>query len=125
MTRLSVAERAYSSAAVPARDPRQAEYAALGRVSHQLRRAAERRDSDFAGFAAALAQNRRLWTLLAADVADPGNRLDGELRGRIFWLAEFVIAETGRALGGEGDVEALIDVNAAIMQGLRGPGEAA
>ena len=54
------------------------------------------------------------------DVAQPENALPNDLRARIFWLAEFIEAETRKLLRGAGDPAVLIEINAATMQGLRG-----
>ena len=118
---MNVAEQArqtYARAAAPIQSPRQSEYAVIGKITHQLRDAARRKDTDFPAFAAALHRNRALWATLAVDIASPDNALPEDLRGRLFWLAEFTDAETGRILGGKGDVAALVEVNAAVMHGL-------
>lgn len=120
MTLAQRAHSAYAQAAKPLRSQRATEYDAFSKISHKLRDAARDRDHNFPAFAAALADNRRLWTTLAVDVAQPENALPDDLRARIFWLAEFAEAETRRLLRGAGDARVLIEINAAIMQGLRG-----
>jgi len=85
-----------------------------------LRSAADANPPDFSRLAGALHLNRQLWTRLAADVADQGNPLPEELRARIFYLAEFTAAHTGRVLRGRATVDALIEVNLAVMRGLSG-----
>jgi flagellar protein FlaF len=83
-----------------------------------LRSAADADPPDFPRLAQALHLNRQLWTRLAADVADNANPLPEDLRARIFYLAEFTAAHSGRVLRGRASVEALIDVNLAVMRGL-------
>ena len=119
---MKVVERAregYGRNAVPIKSHRDSEYEAIARISHRLRRAAGNRASNFPEYVAALSENNRLWTTLAVDVAQPENRLPKELRARLFWLAEFTSHETRRILKGDGDVAVLIEVNAAVLQGLR------
>lgn len=71
-------------------------------------------------FAAALHENSRLWTALAIDLSHPDNGLPVDLRARLLSLASFVFKETGRILSGDGgDPNALVDMNLAIMRGLR------
>ncbi|MGI9388682.1 MAG: flagellar biosynthesis regulator FlaF [Boseongicola sp.] len=120
MTLVQRAQSAYAKAATPVRSQRSVEYDAFSKISHTLRDAALDRDRNFPAFAAALADNRRLWTTLAVDVAQSENALPEDLRARIFWLAEFAEAETREILRGAGDARVLIEINAAIMQGLRG-----
>lgn len=120
---MNVVERAregYGRAAVPIKSHRAAEYETIARISHRLRAAAKIRKTHYAEFVAALHENSRLWTTLAVDVANPDNGLPRDLRARLFWLAEFTDKETRRILRNEGDVAILIEVNAAVLQGLRG-----
>ena len=74
--------------------------------------------------AQAIFDNRNLWTLLAADVSDPDNQLPEALRAQIFYLAEFTNVHSRRVIDGTATVDALVDVNAAIMAGLRQQSEA-
>ncbi len=120
---MNVVERAqdgYGRNAVHMKSPRAAEYEAIAKVSHRLRAAAQNRATDYTSFVEALYDNNRLWTTLATDVAQPENGLPKELRARLFWLAEFTNNETRKLLRNEGDVGILIEVNAAVLQGLRG-----
>ena len=74
---------------------------------------------------AALHDNRQLWVTLAVDVADADNALPQDLRASIFFLAQFTEHHSHKVLRGESDVQPLIDVNTAIMRGLRASGNAA
>jgi flagellar protein FlaF len=113
-----LARQAYSSAHSPLRTNRSAEQQVLAMATANLRAAADASPPDFARLARALHLNRQLWTRLAADVADTGNPLPEELRARVFYLAEFTAAHTGRVLRGRASVEALIEINLAVMRGL-------
>ena len=119
MNAVERAREGYGQNSTPIKSARAAEYDTIARVSHRLRDAALGKHKDFPGFVAALSDNSRLWTALALDVAQEENGLPQELRARIFWLAEFTTHETRRILQGEADVGILIEVNAAILQGLR------
>lgn len=119
MNALSIARRAYSAAAAPIRTPQDAEYEILARITRQIRRAAEKRSLGFAELAAALHENRKLWTVFAVDVADPENRLPRDLRARVFYLSEFTEIHTGRVLAGKAGVEPLLEINTAVLRGLR------
>lgn len=71
--------------------------------------------------AAALDENRRLWMVLSTDLAHPENALPVELRSKLLGLASFVLGETSRVISGRSqDIAAIIDVNTAVMRGLRG-----
>ena len=112
--------RAYGHSSMGVRSPRSIEYGVFSRISHRLRTATLSRHENYGEFVAALSENRALWTLLAVDVAQPENGLDDDLRGRLFWLAEFVNEETQRVIRKQGDISVLIEINASIMKGLRG-----
>ncbi len=126
-----MARTAYSGAAIPTRTGRGAEYEVFARITRRLRQAqagaqagAQLRNG-FADLVQALHDNRSLWTALAADVAMAANGLPAELRARIFYLSQFTAHHTRRVLAGEASAEVLIDVNTAVMRGLRGEGEGA
>lgn len=110
-----LAHAAYAPAATaPARPAQTTEYQAFARITSALKRARSTPD-----VVHALHQNRQLWTTLAVDVADPGNALPEDLRARILYLAEFTRMHTGKVLRGKADAESLIDINTAMMRGLR------
>lgn len=119
MTATTLAQRAYGQASTPIRTPRGAEYDAFARITHQLISAARTGNADFPELAKAIQENRRLWTTLATDVADDGNRLPRDLRARIFYLAEFTQNHSGKVLRHGASVGPLVEINAAIMRGLR------
>ena len=114
------AQSAYASNTQTVRTDRDNEYRVIATVSHRLREAArDKSPTAFVRLAQALHDNRRMWTQLAADVASPGNGLPPEVRARIFYLAEFVQQHTAKVLRKEGGVRVLLEVNAAILAGLR------
>lgn len=111
------AQRAYAQTASPIRTPRGLEYEAFARITHKLKSASE--GGMVGPLAAAIHQNRQLWTLLASNVADPQNGLSADLRARIFYLAEFTNQHSRKVLRREATTKPLIEVNTAIMRGLR------
>jgi len=113
------ARRAYSAAANPTRTQKSLEYEVIAQITHRLKSAADGGAERFSDLAAALHENRRLWTILATDVADAGNPLPAELRARIFYLAEFTTHHTSLVLRRQADIEPLLDINMAILAGLR------
>lgn len=125
MNAMNLAKTAYAASTTAVRTPRGVEYEAFARITHKLRSASEKGRPGFAMLTQALYENRRLWTLLAADVAENGNDLPAELRARIFYLAEFTVDFSRKVLSENADPQALIEVNTAIMRGLRQKAEAA
>ena len=115
-----LARAAYSSAAEPIRTPKSAEYDVFAKVTASLRRATTMPER-----ARAIADNRLLWITLAGDVAGDGNQLPSQVRARIFYLAQFVSEHSSKLLNSREDLTALVDINTAIMAGLRQQGEPA
>lgn len=120
-----LAKTAYANPGQPTRTLRGTEYEIFARVTHRLKQAATLEKSNFPAFARALFDNRRLWTTLAVDVALPDNELPETLRARIFYLNEFTQSHSRKVLSGDASVDVLIDINTAIMRGLRCEGGAA
>lgn len=123
MSKLSLAQGAYAAPSDAIRTARSIEYDLFARITRRLSQSHARKAEDFAGFAMALGDNGRLWRQLAADLADPGNALPAELRARLFYLYEFTAAHSRKLLRGEGGIEVLVEINTAVMRGLRGRGE--
>ncbi|MBK1634759.1 flagellar biosynthesis regulator FlaF [Rhodovulum adriaticum] len=121
MNALHMAQTAYSAPnQAHMRSPRATEYAAFTRITARLKEAAATDPVDFPALAAALDQNRKLWRVLAMDVADPANGLPDTLRARLFYLFEFTDQHTAKVLARTADAAPLIEVNTAIMRGLSG-----
>jgi len=118
MNAFNMAKTAYSNSSAPIRTPRSTEYDAFARITHQLKSASAKSGS-FSALATALHENNKLWTLLAADVSDKDNALPETLRGRIFYLYEFTAQHSKKILRKEASADVLVDINTAIMRGLR------
>ena len=114
------AQRAYAPVNSPVLTGRATELRLFSQTTARLKAAMT--SGIFAEIAEALFQNRRVWTHLAAEVADTSNSLPATLRAQIFYLAEFTEHHTRIILKGEADVSALVDINTAVMRGLSGTG---
>lgn len=120
MSTLNFARTAYARPQAPARTPRSVEYELLARITHRLTEGWDNRKQDFPALATAVNDNTRLWSTLAADVADPGNGLPGPLRAQLFYLFQFSELHGRKVLSGSASVAVLVDINTAVMRGLRG-----
>lgn len=114
-----MAKTAYSQPGDAILTPRGVEFEVFARITQRLKAAQKLGPTGFATLARAIYDNRRLWTVLASDVASSGNSLPRDLRARIFYLHEFTQTHSSRVLKGKGEVDVLIDINMAIMRGLR------
>jgi flagellar protein FlaF len=114
-----LARTAYSPVNAPIRTGRSVEFEAFARTTRELKRAAENPALGFPALARAIHENRRLWIALAADVSDPDNELPDDLKARIIYLSRFTSEHSGLVLRSKAPVNILIEINAAIMRGLR------
>jgi len=117
--------QAYQQAATRAETPREMEYRLFAQVTRALMEAAKLDPGDLAGRIDALDWNRRLWSTLASDCAHPDNTLPPPLRASIISLSIWVGKHTTLVIKREDDIDALIDINRMIMQGLAPAGAAA
>lgn len=110
--------KAYQRAATQAESPRELEYRAFGKVTAGLIQAKEAGRAQLGALAEALDANRRLWHVMGSDCALPGNQLPEDLRAQIVSLAMWVAKYSSEVLRGQADIDALIDVNRTLMEGL-------
>jgi len=116
---LKMARTAYSSASSMTRTDQATEYEVFGIVTSKIKKAITRKERNFSELAVALHDNKRLWAILAADVAKPSNGLPKQLRAQIIYLFEFVNLHTQKVLHDQASPDALIDINTSVMRGLR------
>lgn len=114
------AQEAYSPALAPIRSHRRIEYDVLARITFRLKKAVE--EGKFGALVEALHENRNIWRAFAIDVADPQNELPKDLRARIFYLAEFTDWHTSKVIRREDNAVPLLEVNTAILRGLKPTG---
>lgn len=120
MTAYSQAQRAYAPTQAPIRTARSTEYEVIARISHRMKTAMQKKD--YPALASALYENNKLWLTLATDVADSDNPLPDELRARIIYLADFTRQHTHKVLQKTDTAVPLLEINAAILRGLKQEG---
>lgn len=108
---------AYRRAQEIAATPRGTEYRLMSQITAELIAA---RDTGLSGVTLmpALHQNRRAWSTFATLCADPENQLPEDLRARIISIALWVERYTSQVVRNRESIEALIEVNRAIIEGL-------
>ncbi len=118
MNASQLARQAYAPTAIPLKSERAIEAQIVGQITARMRSAAKKAKANFPAFVQALQDNRRMWTIMAADVADTDNGLTKELRAQIFYLAEFTDQHTAKVLRDQGSVDVLVEINTAVLRGL-------
>jgi flagellar protein FlaF len=117
--------RAYQQVAQRAETPRDAEYRLFAQVTRALIEIKTTPRDQVRVWADTLDWNRQLWSTLARECAYNGNGLPEATRAQIISLSMWVRRHTSAVMRREEDVDALIDVNRSMMQGLAARGEAA
>ena len=110
--------QAYRQASTQAESPRETEYRLFAQVTLALMEAAKADPNDLGARVDALDWNRRVWTVLGDDCANPENGLPPPLRASIISLAMWVSRHTSAVIRRQEEIEPLIGVNRLIMQGL-------
>jgi flagellar biosynthesis activator protein FlaF len=125
MTPNAQARSGYAAAATPIRTDRGTEYAVFAQVTRRMTAIDEADTAAFPRLAEAVLDNQRLWGTLAEDLMHDANALPVTLRAQLVSLAKFVQRHSLAVLGGRASIAPLIDINTAIMKGLRGSAEIA
>ncbi|MBN2740954.1 MAG: flagellar biosynthesis regulator FlaF [Rhodobacteraceae bacterium] len=115
----TLAKTAYANPGQPVRTARGTEFEVFARITRRLKQAADAGKAQFPALATAVYDNRKLWTVLASDVADPENELPSDLRARLFYLNKFTQAHSRKVLAEGASADILIEINTSIMRGLR------
>jgi flagellar biosynthesis activator protein FlaF len=118
VTALDQALAAYGASARVTRTPRDTEFDVLARITRRLKSAAAP-GAAFADLAHAIHDNRSLWGIFALDLALPGNGLPPDLRARLLSIARFVEDHSSKVLRDAASADVLVDINTAVMRGLR------
>ena len=113
-----MALQAYQKAQRAAENPRSAEYRLFGQVTGALLDA-QSAGAKGVGLIDAIDWNRRLWSTLAVDCLDDGNRLPMPLRAQIISLSIWVTKYSSQVMQQGASLDPLIDINRTIMQGLQ------
>ena len=110
---------AYQRVREVAETPRATEYRLLGDVSAEMVTAWERGHRG-AALMPALHRNREMWSTFAAVCGTVGNGLPDSLRASIISISLWVDRFTSDVVAGREPIDALLEVNRAVREGLAG-----
>ena len=108
---------AYQNAQKKTETPQQTEYRLFVDVTRALIDAKDCSKTD-PKLHDALHWNRRMWSTFATDCAVEGNQLPKMLRAQIISLSIWVGKHSSKIIREDEDIQALIDVNKSVMEGL-------
>lgn len=117
---MSQALKAYRQNARSGLSGRRAEAALLLQCAQDLQSALVGNGVDIDRLQPAAAQNRRVWSLIAADVTEPECKLPDDVRRNIVNISMFMLQESLRALVDPRPdrLEPLVRINRTIAEGL-------
>jgi len=98
--------------------PRQIEFRLLAQVTGALR-AAKSDPNDRPKLYNALIWNKKVWDAFMADLVDERNQLSGDIRKSLISLGAWVSKQTFAVMDGKANIDALIEVNSSVMEGLK------
>jgi len=113
-----LARQAYAPSRPQVSTPVEVEAAIFGQITSRLRAAIRDKGPSGRNLAAAIDENRRLWTLLCVDLANDDNGLPRDLRAQLFGLGEFVQRHSSKVLRKEAVADVLVEINTAVLNGL-------
>ncbi len=119
MSAHALTQNAYGDATRAMGTPRNVEYQVFSQITGRMSRASVE-GRPFSELAQALHENLRLWTIIVTDVTSAENGLPVALRGQLADLSKFTRNHTPPVLRQEADAAILIEINTAVMRGLRG-----
>lgn len=98
---------------------RKDEYFLLDQITQKLQEAQEAERSAQQKKVEAIALTRRVWSHFCDSLVVPDNRMPDEMRKLLLSLGLWIERETANVTDGKGDLEALINVNRHIAEGLK------
>ncbi len=110
--------RGYQAYRAAPQSPRQVEAAVLMRVTRAMKEA--RDTGDRIALIRAATDNKVLWITLITDLLSEGNQLPEGLRAELVQVGQTIIKEVSDNVKGDLDVDFLIEINTAIIEGLQG-----
>lgn len=115
------AATAYAKVSQTAQSPREIEASVLIRAAQKLQQACDAWAPDKPELDQALSLNRKVWTILAAAVAEPDNPLPGAIKQNIAQLAAVVFQRTIAVMvePAPEKLALLIRINRELATGLR------
>lgn len=118
MNALAAAE-GYRSALTRFETHREAEARLLSRLNRNLQQSMTNMPNNISAFMHALYENDRFWAHIAMDLSEDSNQLPEQLRASLISISGFVIRHSANVRKGAASAEPLIDINLAIIRGLR------
>ncbi|MEP6342140.1 MAG: flagellar biosynthesis regulator FlaF [Maricaulaceae bacterium] len=119
MTAASFAQQAYKNSQRELASEKSIELQVFYQITSRMRAADISETGGMSKLAEALTDNMKLWNILFSDLSLASNKMPDELKAQIMSLAKFTQSQTFEILAGRAKHDVLIDINQAMMNGMR------
>lgn len=123
MQTAAMATEGYSQNRSQTKTAKSIEYDAVSKITFLMQSSLTPPGIPFSRLCEVIGKNRKLWRIFSLEALNPQNPLARETKERILSLASFVDSYSSRVLRREADPTALVEINIAIMRGLKGEGD--
>ncbi|NNC37707.1 MAG: flagellar biosynthesis regulatory protein FlaF [Acidimicrobiales bacterium] len=119
MTAQQIAHKKYLNSQRELASDKAVELRVFASITSKMRAADTNEIGGMSKLAEALYDNVKLWNLLLIDLTNPENPLPLDLKTSIISLSEFTQKHTVKVMAGRATHDVLIDINQAMIDGLR------
>lgn len=117
----ALAQKAYGQVQQRTASDKDIEITIIQQITRELEAAADAEDPPISQMVDAVSRNLQLWTIFAADLANPNNTVADQGKAGLISISGFVHRESMKLLSGKGEIEDLIDVNRNLLTSMGKP----
>ena len=119
MTAAHFAQQAYKNSQRELASEKSIELQVFSQITSRLRAVDMTETGGMSKLAEALTDNVKLWNILFTDLSLDSNKMADDLKAQIMSLAKFTQSHTFEVLAGRAKHDVLIDINQAMINGMR------
>ena len=119
MSLSQLAKQSYKNTQRELTDDKIMELRVFSQITSRMKAADIDAPGGMSALAEALTDNMKLWNILLVDLSMDSNPLPQDLKAQIISLARFTQSHTLKVLGGTATVDVLVDINTAMINGMR------
>ena len=119
MTAAHFAQQAYKNSQRELASEKSIELQVFSQITSRLRAVDMTETGGMSKLAEALTDNVKLWNILFTDLSLDSNKMADSLKAQIMSLAKFTQSHTFEVLAGRAKHDVLIDINQAMINGMR------
>ena len=114
----SLAHQAYGQVQKRRSSDKDIEVAIIQQITRELENAADAEDPPITQLVDAVSRNLQMWTIFAADLANPKNTVADEGKASLISISGFVHRESMKLMGSTGEIVDLLEVNRNLLASM-------